>query len=205
MVHDSKSIADVQIKYDEGDKISREEKYWLGRNVNVRREAVSFSMDPTEQLEFMKCKLGIDINDMPMLSPKQKLKQSGINYFAENYCKLKRANGTIGKIKARDYQAEALDNMVNKRFNLLFWSRQSAKSVSAAIFILWFVTFNNEKNVAVIANLDTTRKEIVEKIKVIYYELPFFLKVGCSSWNDGSITFKDTKCRLKSVLYFTPY
>ena len=54
----------------------------------------------------------------------------------------------------------------------------SHNTVSAAITILHFITFNVDKNVMVVANLRATTIEIVDKIKSIYVNLPYFLKPG---------------------------
>ena len=41
-----------------------------------------------------------------------------------------------------------------------------------------FITFNNDKNVMIVANIAATTIEIIDKIKSIYTLLPFFLKKG---------------------------
>jgi len=73
----------------------------------------------------------------------------------------------------------------------------SHNTVSAAIVILHFVLFNNDKGCMVVANKGTTVIEIIDKIKSIYKHLPFFLKRGVINWNQKSITF-DNGCRIKS-------
>lgn len=72
-------------------------------------------------------------------------------------------------------------------------------TVSAAIFILHFCTFNINKNVMIAANKRDTVNEIVSKIKEIYYLLPFFLQPAILNVNQSQITFGDTKCRIKTT------
>lgn len=70
-------------------------------------------------------------------------------------------------------------------------------TVSAAIAILHFVLFNNDKNVMIIANKGDTAIEIVDKIKSIYRLLPFFLQKGVKNWNQKSLIFENG-CRIKT-------
>ena len=73
----------------------------------------------------------------------------------------------------------------------------SHNTVSAAIVILNFVLFNNDKGCMIVANKGATVTEIIDKIKSIYKYLPFFLKRGVINWNQKSITL-DNGCRIKS-------
>lgn len=65
----------------------------------------------------------------------------------------------------------------------------SHNTISAAIVILHFVLFNNDKSVMIVANKGKTVKEIVKKVKDIYKLVPFFLKKGIVNWNETSIAF----------------
>jgi len=67
----------------------------------------------------------------------------------------------------------------------------SHNTVSAAIVILHFVLFNDEKGVMIVANKGKTVKEIIRKIKDIYKLLPFFLKKGVTNWNETQIAFEN--------------
>ena len=67
----------------------------------------------------------------------------------------------------------------------------SHNTVSAAIVILHFVLFNDEKGCMIVANKGKTVKEIIKKIKDIYKLLPFFLKKGVINWNETQIAFEN--------------
>ena len=67
----------------------------------------------------------------------------------------------------------------------------SHNTVSAAIVIIHFVLFNDEKGVMIVANKGKTVKEIIRKIKDIYKLLPFFLKKGVTNWNETQISFEN--------------
>lgn len=55
-------------------------------------------------------------------------------------------------------------------------------------YILYQTIFNPEYTTAVLANNGKLSKEILSKIKMMYEELPWFLQMGVSEWNKGSIT-----------------
>lgn len=74
----------------------------------------------------------------------------------------------------------------------------SHNTINAAITILHYLTFNNDKNAMIVANIAATTIEIVDKIKSIYSLLPFFLKVGIKNWNQRSIIFENG-CRIKTA------
>ena len=67
----------------------------------------------------------------------------------------------------------------------------SHNTVSAAIVILHFVLFNDDKGCMIVANKGKTVKEIIRKIKDIYKLLPFFLKKGATNWNETQIAFEN--------------
>lgn len=75
----------------------------------------------------------------------------------------------------------------------------SHNTINAAIYILHYITFNADKNVMIAANKGETVVEIVDKVKNIYKQLPFFLKAGITNWNQKNIIFGDTGCRIKST------
>jgi hypothetical protein len=65
----------------------------------------------------------------------------------------------------------------------------SHNTISAAIVMLHFVLFENDKSVMIVANKGKTVKEIVKKVKDIYKLVPYFLKKGVMNWNEMSISF----------------
>jgi hypothetical protein len=178
MIFTTEAINSMTDKLNDGVILKRYENPWLKSEIGIRRSGISFKMTPDEQAEYIRCALDI-------------------HYFVEKYCHTKREDGTVGKIKLRPYQRDILDNFMGHRFNILMSSRQSGKTISASIFILHFILFNNDKNVMIVANKGDTATEIVDKIKSIYSLIPFFLKPGIKVWNQKSLTF-DNGCRIKT-------
>lgn len=71
----------------------------------------------------------------------------------------------------------------------------SHNTTTSAIFMLWYVLFNVDKNALVLGNKFKTAKEILDKIKNIFYYLPYYLKPGIRKWNEAEIVF-DNGCRI---------
>ena len=115
-------------------------------------------------------------------------------YFANKYCKVMTDDG-IQKINLRDYQVQILDQYQTHRKNIFVSPRQSGKTITSSIFLLWYLLFNFEKNAMIMANIGDTAAELMDKIKVIMKGLPFFLKPGLIVYNVMTMKF-DNGCRI---------
>lgn len=157
MIFTTSLVNDVIEKINDGVVVKRYQNPWLKSEVGVRRSGISFRMTPEEQQEYIKCALDI-------------------YYFTEKYCKVKTEDGSIDNItfEDRNYQKLMLDSFVKNRFTILMASRQVGKTISASIFMLHTILFNNDKNIMIVANKGDTAIEIVDKIKSIYSLVPFF-------------------------------
>jgi hypothetical protein len=178
VVFTSQLVTETTDKINDGVVVKRFQNPWFQNEVGVRRSGLTFMMTDDEIQEYIRCKLDI-------------------NYFAEKYCRIKTEDGSVQNIRLRDYQKKILDLYTKNRFSILCGSRQIGKTVNAAIAMLHFITFNNDKNIMIVANIRSTTIEIIDKIKNIYIQLPFFLKVGIKNWNQQSIIFENG-CRIKS-------
>lgn len=117
-----------------------------------------------------------------------------ILHFAESHCKLMTPEG-IKQITLRNYQNKYLTHLTKSQLSIYLSCRQSGKTTTSAIFLLHYACFNVDKNALVLGNKRRTAVEILDKIKKIYLELPFFLKPGIYKWNEAEIVF-DNGCRI---------
>lgn len=115
-------------------------------------------------------------------------------YFADNYCHVMTDEG-IRQIKLRDYQIQILNQYQHHRKNVFVSPRQSGKTITSSIFLLWYLLFNYEKNAMIMANIGDTAAELMDKIKVIMKGLPFFLKPGLLVYNVMTMKY-DNGCRI---------
>lgn len=115
-------------------------------------------------------------------------------YFANNYCFAMTDDG-VKKITLRDYQVDVLRDMQENRFVVFKSARQIGKTISTGIFLAWYLLFNVDRNLMVLANVGSTTTEIIDKVKVILSNLPFFIKPGVVK-NDVMTMKFDNGCRL---------
>jgi hypothetical protein len=104
-------VNEILYKEEHALKLTRGEKLWFNGKPGVRRRGIKFAMTPDELDEYIKCKLSI-------------------YYFAENYCKIKLEDGTVGQMKLRDYQKDILRLYTENRYSILMASRQVGKCFS---------------------------------------------------------------------------
>lgn len=145
------------------------------KNTKLLKPDLLYKRTPEEIKEWKKC-----AND--------------IIYFANTYCKLMTPDG-IQNISLRDYQEDYLKHLQANRLSIMLSARQSGKTTTSAIFMLWYIIFNTDKNAMVLGNKRDTAVEILKKTKDIFYELPYFLKPGIRVWNEGKISL-DNGCMI---------
>ena len=73
----------------------------------------------------------------------------------------------------------------------------SHNTVTSALFMLHYICFNSDKSALILGNKRGTAVDILNKLKSIYYEIPYFLKPGILKWNDSECVF-DNGCRIKA-------
>lgn len=73
----------------------------------------------------------------------------------------------------------------------------SGKSTAYTVFALWYALGNKDKAILICANKFKTAKDILQRIKMAYEELPLWLKPGIIEWNAASIKF-DNGCKISA-------
>src|SRR5210317_2095492 len=141
-------------------------------NPLVKKDGLQTSFSADEIEEYVKC-----MND-PI-------------YFAEKYVKVISLDSGLVPFKPYEYQKKMFKQFNDNRFNIVLACRQSGKSISSVIYILWYAVFNSEKTVAILANKGSTAREMLSRITLALENLPFFLQPGCKALNKGSIEFSN--------------
>ena len=112
-------------------------------------------------------------------------------YFTEKYCKVISLDQGLVPFKLYPYQKQMFTKFQENRFNVVLACRQSGKSISACAYLLWFVLFNSEKTVAILANKGATAREMLARITLMLENIPFFLQPGSKALNKGSLEFSN--------------
>lgn len=136
-------------------------------------------------------KAGVQIEWTPeMLEEYIKCSKDPI-YFAERYMKIVNVDQGLITIKLYDYQKEIIETAKDNRFTVAECSRQSGKTTSITVLVLWYIIFNKNKNVAILANKGETAREILSRIQLAYEHLPKWLQHGVIEWNKGSFELEN--------------
>ena len=83
-----------------------------------------------------------------------------------------------GKIKfdLYDFQERSLQDLRQHDYNIVLKSRQLGISTLSAGYALWTMLFFQDKNILVIAKDKDAAKNLVTKVRVMYKNLPTWLK-----------------------------
>ncbi len=108
-------------------------------------------------------------------------------YFMRKYCKIQ--HPTKGKLRFElfPYQEKTLNQFKDYRYNIVLKSRQTGISTLTAGYSLWKMIFNQDYNVLVIAIKQEVAKNLVTKVRVMYDNLPSWLKVATQEDNKLSL------------------
>lgn len=141
-------------------------------NPNLKRVNQSISWTPDLIQEYLRCK-----ND--------------IIYFVKTYMKIINLDQGLINLNLYDYQERMIKSFVDNRFNIVSTSRQAGKTTTTCAFVLWYILFNSDKTVALLANKGETAREILGKIQLAYQHLPKWLQQGSTEWNKGSLELEN--------------
>jgi hypothetical protein len=110
-------------------------------------------------------------------------------YFRKYYVKILTKNG-VGRPEPRAYQLELEDNLITGHDLVILYNRQSGKTVTVGTYLLWrAMFFEIPINIGVVANKGATAREVLDKIKKMFVELPLWLQETIAIWNKGEIEF----------------
>ena len=148
-----------------------DDKAYLG-NANIKAAGVESEYTKEQIQEYAKC-----VSD-PM-------------YFIENYIKIVSLDEGLVQFEPYSFQKKILESVHNDRFVICKMPRQSGKSTTVISYLLHYVLFNPDKNVAILANKLTTARELLGRLKLAYEHLPKWLQQGVVEWNKGSIVLEN--------------
>ena len=137
-------------------------------NPNLKKVGVNIEFTQEQIQEYVKC-----AND-PI-------------YFVNNYVKIVHVDKGLIPLNLYEYQERMINTFNDNRFVITKMPRQSGKSTAVVAFILHYLLFNSDKNIAVLANKAELARELLDRVKKAYENLPLWLQQGIIVWNKGSI------------------
>jgi hypothetical protein len=141
-------------------------------NVNLKPYGVKIDFTPDQVEEYVKC-------------------ASDPIYFAARYMKAVSLDEGLIPYHPYPYQKKMIQTCSKNRFVICKLPRQSGKTLTMCAYLLWNVMFNQDINVAVLANKKTIAYEILERVKNAYQYIPKWLQQGVKEWNKGSIVLEN--------------
>lgn len=151
--------------------MTQKQEGYLG-NVNLKRKNTPIPWSKEMIDEYRKC------SDDPI-------------YFINNYVNIINVDKGLIPIKLFDYQKKMIESMAYNRYTIITTARQVGKTTATISFILWYVLFNADKTVALLANKGETAREILSKVQLAYEHLPQWLQQGMVEWNKGSVVLEN--------------
>ncbi|ADO99667.1 terminase large subunit [Cyanophage S-RIM12_RW_29_1109] len=144
---------------------------YLG-NPNLKKANIAQEFSPEEVQEYLKCA------DDPV-------------HFILNYIKIVSLDEGVIPFTMYDFQVDMVKSFHDNRFNIAKLPRQSGKSTIVTAYLLWYVLFNPNVNVAILANKAATAREMLGRLQLSYENLPKWLQQGILQWNRGSLELEN--------------
>lgn len=112
-------------------------------------------------------------------------------YFMETYIKVVNLDQGLVPFQLYPFQRRIVETVHNNRFTICKIPRQSGKSITVTSYLLHYCLFNPNVRVAILANKGTTAKELLDRFKTSYENLPRWLQQGVVEWNKFSVQLEN--------------
>jgi hypothetical protein len=144
---------------------------YLG-NKNLKNKDVKLEFTADQLSEFLKC-------------------ARDVNYFCETYVKIVTVDKGLQPFKPFVYQKKMFKTFDDNRFTICKMPRQVGKTTGVVGYLLHKILFNENFNIAVLANKQVQAREILSRIQLAYEWLPKWLQQGIVEWNKGNIELEN--------------
>tara|TARA_Y100001973_G_C5199272_1_gene336469 strand:+ start:995 stop:2644 length:1650 start_codon:yes stop_codon:yes gene_type:complete len=150
--------------------VAKSESY-LG-NANLKAAGVQVNYTPEQVEEYIKC------SKDPV-------------YFIKKYIKIVSLDEGLVPFELWDFQEKIVNTVHSNRFVIAKLPRQTGKSTTMVSYLLHYILFNQDVNVAILANKLATARELLHRLKLAYEYLPIWMQQGIVEWNKGSIELEN--------------
>ena len=144
---------------------------YLG-NPNLKKANTPIEFTQDNIVEFLKCK------DDPV-------------YFARKYIQIVSLDKGLVPFSLYDFQEKLIKNFHQSRFNICKMPRQTGKSTTCVSYLLHYAVFNDNVNIAILANKASTARDLLGRLQLAYENLPRWMQQGIISWNKGSLELEN--------------
>ena len=144
---------------------------YLG-NPNLKKANTPIQFSQENILEFVRCK------EDPV-------------YFAIKYIQIVSLDKGLVPFKMYDFQEKLVRNFHESRFNICKMPRQTGKSTTVVSYLLHYAVFNDNVNIAILANKASTARDLLGRLQLAYENLPKWMQQGIIAWNKGSLELEN--------------
>ena len=144
---------------------------YLG-NPNLKKANTPINFTQDQILEFVRCK------EDPV-------------YFAKKYIKIVSLDSGLVPFSLYDFQEKLIRNFHESRFNICKMPRQTGKSTTCVSYLLHYAVFNDNVNIAILANKASTARDLLGRLQLAYENLPKWMQQGIIAWNKGSLELEN--------------
>lgn len=164
----------------------------MKRNKNIKRAYETTEVTLEQQQEIYKCMYGCT-------DPVTGVYMSGPVYFTRNYVRIEHPTRGDIPFQLYDYQEEMMNMFAENNKSIVMSARQTGKSATSAVYLLWFAIFNPNATILIASNKNTNAMEMIKRIQYSYEYLPLWLKPGVTDdgWNKHALSF-DNSSRILS-------
>ena len=114
-----------------------------------------------------------------------------VEYFMSRYCYIVHPDKGKHNIELYPFQYDFVSHLRDNRFSIVLAPRQCGKSTITAMYVLHYILFNDDKKAIIMANKLKIAKEIFQKVRIAYENLPPFLQAGVVEWAKTSCTLEN--------------
>jgi hypothetical protein len=112
-------------------------------------------------------------------------------YFIKNYVRIVSLDEGLVPFEMYDFQEDMVKKIHDNRFVIAKLPRQTGKSTTVISYLLHYILFTQDVNVAILANKLATARELLHRLKLAYEYLPTWMQQGIVEWNKGSIVLEN--------------
>lgn len=144
---------------------------YLG-NVNLKKPNVVEEYGPDQIKEYIRC-------------------SQDIEYFLKNYIKIVNVDKGLIDFDPYAYQMKIAKTVEQNRFTICKLPRQSGKTTVVAGILLWYILFNKDYNIGILAHKHSQSREILSRLQLAYEWIPSWMQQGIVEWNKGSVELEN--------------
>ena len=112
-------------------------------------------------------------------------------HFIKEYTRIVNIDEGLVPFNMYPFQEKMVNTFHDNRFSICKLPRQSGKSTTIIAYLLHQVIFNDNINVAILANKSSTARDLLGRLQLAYENLPKWLQQGVINWNKGNIELEN--------------